>query len=437
MNETMHDPTLDPTRTSWVASANGHAEFPIQNLPLGVFAPAGGGPRGGIAIGDSIFDIGAAVGCGLFAGAALAAAQEASGRSLNALLDAGSAARRALRRAVSDLLATGGAGRAYAARILHDAAACTAHMPVQVGNFTDFFAGIEHVITAGRITRPDNPVLPNYRYVPVAYHSRASSVRLSGSPLKRPNGQRKRPDEAAPSFGPCRNLDYEIELGIWIGPGNPVGEPIPIAQAPHHIAGFSLLNDWSARDIQSWESQPLGPFLGKSFSSFVSPWIVTPEALAPFRRAQPPRPDGDPAPLPHLLDGDDQAHGGLDIDFEVYIHSARMRAEGTPPHRLSTVNASVLYWTVAQMVTHHTSNGCNLMPGDLLGTGTVSGPDVGTEGCLLEMSRGGQKAIDLGNGETRHYLVDGDDIVFRAHCRRPGMVSIGFGECRGRIGPAS
>lgn len=427
----------NPALTSWVASANGHPEFPIQNLPLGVFSPPGGGPRGGIAIGDSIFDIGAALELGLFAGAALEAAQAASGRSMNPLLEAGAAARQALRDAVSGLLATGGGGEAHATRILHDAPACTMHMPARVGNFTDFFAGINHVITAGRITRPDNPVLPNYRYVPVAYHSRASSVRVSGSPLKRPNGQRKLPTEDAPTFGPCRNLDYEIELGLWIGPGNEIGEPIPIADAGRHIAGFCLLNDWSARDIQSWESQPLGPFLGKSFSSFVSPWIVTAEALAPFRGPQPPRPAGDPAPLPHLLDATDQATGGLDIDFEVYIHTAKMRADGTKPHRLSAVNASVLYWTVAQMVAHHTSNGCNLVPGDLLGTGTLSGPDVGTEGCLLEMSRGGQKEIDLGNGETRRYLVDGDDIIFRAHCSRAGQVSIGFGECRGRIGAAS
>jgi fumarylacetoacetase len=437
----MTDPILDsagdPARTSWVASANGHAEFPIQNLPLGVFSPPGGGPRGGVAIGDSIFDIGAGLELGLFSGTALTAAQDASGRSLNPLLGAGSAARQALRRAVSDLLAIGGAGQPHAVRILHDAATCTLHMPARVGNFTDFFAGIDHVITAGKITRPDNPVLPNYRYVPVAYHSRASSVRVSGEPLKRPNGQRKLPTEDAPTFGPCRNLDYEIELGIWVGPGNPVGEPIAIGQASSHIAGFCLLNDWSARDIQSWESQPLGPFLGKSFSSFVSPWIVTAEALAPFRAPQPPRPAGDPAPLPHLLDAGDQAHGGLDIDFEVYIHTAKMRADGTVPHRLSAVNASVLYWTVAQMVAHHTSNGCNLMPGDLLGTGTLSGPDVGTEGCLLEMSRGGHKEIDLTNGETRRYLVDGDDIIFRAHCQRPGRVSIGFGECRGRIGTAT
>ena len=433
----MTDPTLDPARTSWVQSANGHAEFPIQNLPHGVFSPPTGGPRGGIAIGDSIFDISAGLERGLFAGPALIAAQAASGRSMNPLLDAGPAARQALRRAVSDLLATGGAGAPHAAGILHDAAACKMHMPARVGNFTDFFAGIEHVITAGRITRPDNPVLPNYRYVPVAYHSRASSVRLSGEPLKRPNGQRKLPHEDAPTFGPCRNLDYEIELGIWIGPGNEIGEPIPIDEAASHIAGFCLLNDWSARDIQSWESQPLGPFLGKSFSSFVSPWIVTPEALSPFRRPQPSRPEGDPAPLPHLLDAGDQANGSLDIDFEVFIHSAKMRSDGTKAHRLSFVNASVLYWTVAQMVTHHTSNGCNLMPGDLLGTGTVSGPEIGTEGCLLEMSRGGQKEIDLGNGETRRYLIDGDDIIFKAHCRRPGRISIGFGECRGRIGAAS
>ena len=432
----MTDPTLDPARASWVKSAQGHKEFPIQNLPLGVFSPAGGGPRGGIAIGDSIFDISAALELGLFSGAALEAAQAASGRSLNGLLEAGPAARQALRRAVSDLLAVGGAGEAHAARLLHGSSACTLHVPARVGNFTDFFAGIHHVITAGQMTRPDNPVLPNYRYVPVAYHSRASSVRVSGEKLRRPNGQRKRPDEAAPTFGPCRNLDYEIELGVWVGEGNPVGEPIPIGQAARHIAGFCLLNDWSARDIQSWESQPLGPFLGKSFSTFVSPWIVTAEALAPFRRAQPPRPAGDPVPLPHLLDAGDQANGGLDIDFEVYIHTPKMRADGTAPHRLSAVNASVLYWTVAQMVAHHTSNGCNLVPGDLFGSGTLSGPDVRTEGCLLEMSRGGSRTIDLGNGETRTYLQDGDDIVFRAHCSRAGQVPIGFGECRGRVGAA-
>ncbi len=432
----MTDPTLDPARTSWVASANGHTEFPIQNLPLGVFSPAGGGPRGGIAIGDSIFDISAALELGLFSGPALEAAQAASGRTLNDFMGAGPAPRQALRRAVSDLLATGGGGQAYAARLLHAASACTMHLPNRVNNFTDFFAGIHHVITAGQMTRPDNPVLPNYRYVPVAYHSRASSVRVSGEKLVRPNGQRKRPDEAAPTYGPCRNLDYEIELGVWVGEGNQVGEPIPIGQAGRHIAGFCLLNDWSARDIQSWESQPLGPFLGKSFSTFVSPWIVTAEALAPFRRAQPDRPDGDPKPLPHLWDEADQATGGLDIDFEVYIHTQKMRAEGTEPHRLSAVNGSILYWTVAQMVAHHTSNGCNLIPGDLFGTGTLSGPDVRTEGCLLEMSRGGSRPIDLGNGETRTYLQDGDDIVFKAHCGGAGKVPIGFGECRGRVGPA-
>lgn len=433
----MIDDTHEAGRTSWVESANGHAEFPIQNLPLGVFSPPGGGPRGGIAIGDRIFDIGAGLEQGLFAGPALEAAQAASGRSMNPLLEAGAGARQALRRAVSDLLATGGAGAPHADAILHDAAVCTLHLPARIGNFTDFFAGIHHVETAGKMTRPDNPVLPNYRYVPVAYHSRASSVRVSGEALKRPHGQRKLPTEAAPTFGPCRNLDYEIELGIWIGPGNAIGEPIAIGQAANHIAGYSLLNDWSARDIQSWESQPLGPFLGKSFSSFVSPWIVTAEALAPFRGPQPRRPHGDPAPLPHLWDDGDQANGGLDIGFEVFLHSARMRADGTAPHRLSAVHASVLYWTVAQMVAHHTSNGCNLIAGDLLGTGTLSGPDVGTEGCLLEMSRGGQKPIDLGNGEVRRYLEDGDDVIFRAHCNRPGRVSIGFGECRGRVGPAS
>lgn len=434
------DATHDPARRSWVESANDHPEFPIQNLPVGVFSPPGGTPRGGIAIGDAILDLSAALEAGLFAHAARTAAEAAAGPTLNPLLALGAPARQTLRQRVSDLLWADGSERtkleALKPRLLHHAADCTLHLPAAIGDYTDFFAGIHHATTAGRINRPENPLMPNYKYLPVAYHSRASSVRPSGTAVRRPNGQRKLPDEAAPSFGPCRNFDYELELGVWIGPGNTLGSPIPIGDAAEHIAGFCLLNDWSARDIQVWEMAPLGPFLSKSLQTSISPWIVTPEALAPFRAAQPPRPAGDPAPMPHLLDAADQAGGALAVEFEVFLLTAAMRETGTAPQRLSRVNGDVLYWTVAQMVAHHTSNGCNLQPGDLFGSGTLSGTDRGTEGCLLEMTRGGREPVSLANGETRRYLEDGDEIIFHAHCRRAGQAGIGFGECRGRVGAA-
>jgi len=433
----MIDETHDPGRTSWVDSANGHQAFPIQNLPHGVFSPDGGAARGGIAIGEKIFDISAALEVGLFSGLALEAAQAASGRSLNAWLESGPVARRALRRRVGELLDSNGTEAAslqgIANRLLHDAARCTMHLPARVGDFTDFFAGIHHAYTAGTISRPDNPLMPNYKYVPVAYHSRASSVRPSGGTVRRSNGQRKPPEQAAPDFGPCRNLDYELELGVWIGPGNALGSPIPIAEASSHIAGFCLLNDWSARDIQSWESQPLGPFLAKSLATFVSPWIITTDALAPFRMAQPPRPAGDPAPLPHLNDPADQANGCFNIDFEVALLTPKLRAAGAAAQVLSRSNASDLYWTVAQMVAHHSSNGCNLQPGDLFGSGTVSGTTAGSAGCLLEMTRGGGNPITLPNGEVRSYLEDGDEVIFHGRAHRPGYASIGFGECRGTV----
>jgi fumarylacetoacetase len=429
----MTDATHDPTRLSWVASANGHTEFPIQNLPFGVFSTHGGRPRGGVAIGDAILDIGATLGAGLFTGVARDAAEAAAGPELNPLLALPATARRALRQRLSDILATGSDARGKASHLLHDAAACTLHLPAHVGDYTDFFAGIHHARKGGQISRPDNPLMPNYKYVPVAYHSRASSVRSSGEDVRRPNGQRKLPNEAMPTFGPCRNLDYELELGVWIGHGNRQDEAIPIGQAAQHIAGFCLLNDWSARDIQSWESQPLGPFLGKSFRTSVSPWIITSEALEPFRIAQPARPDGDPAPLSHLLDAADQAHGALDIDCEVFLSTPAMRAASVEPHRMCRSNTRELYWTVAQMVAHHASNGCNLRPGDLFGSGTISGTDATSIGCLLEMTFGGRDSITLTNGETRRYLEDDDEVIFRAHCRRPGAVTIGLGECRGRV----
>lgn len=433
----MIDATHDPTRLSWVASANGHTEFPIQNLPFGIFSMLGDKPRGGVAIGDGILDISAALNAGLFSGVARDAAEAAAGPELNPLLALPASARRALRQRLSDILAANSDARGSASRLLHDAAACTLHLPAHVGDYTDFFAGIHHARKGGQISRPDNPLMPNYKYVPVAYHSRASSVRPSGEDVRRPNGQRRLPDDAAPTFGPCRNLDYELELGVWIGHGNRQDEAIPIAEAAQHIAGFCLLNDWSARDIQSWESQPLGPFLGKSFRTSVSPWIITTEALEPFRIAQPARPDGDPAPLPHLLDVADQAHGALDIDCEVFLSTPAMRAAGIEPHRMCRSNTRELYWTVAQMVAHHASNGCNLRPGDLFGSGTVSGTDANSIGCLLEMTFGGRDAITLANGETRRYLQDDDEVIFRARCRRPDAVTIGFGECRGKIVAAS
>ncbi|MDI3306863.1 MAG: fumarylacetoacetase, partial [Acetobacteraceae bacterium] len=281
------DSTHDPKRKSWVGSANGHSDFPIQNLPLGVFAPPGGGEvRAGVAIGDMILDLAAARATGLFSGEAARAAEAAEGGALNALFALGAGPRRALRARLSELLAEGSAERAALEPRLHPAADCTLHLPARIGDYTDFYVGIHHATNVGKVFRPDNPLLPNYKYVPIGYHGRASSVVSSGTPVHRPNGQRKLPAEAAPSYGPCRNLDYELELGIWIGPGNALSQPIPIGRAQEHVAGYCLLNDWSARDIQAWEYQPLGPFLAKNFASTISPWVVTPEALEPFRIAQ-------------------------------------------------------------------------------------------------------------------------------------------------------
>src|SRR5947209_10382362 len=307
----MIDETHSPARRSWVVSANQHADFPIQNLPLCVFATREGAARGGVAIGDEILDLAAALELGLFDGLAARAAEAACGGTLNPLFALGREARVALRRRLGDILDADGRDRAKVealrSRLIHRADDCRLELPAAIGDYTDFFAGIHHATNAGKLFRPDNPLLPNYKYLPVGYHGRASSIVASDSDVRRPNGQRKPASETVPSFGPSRSLDYELELGVWIGPGNALGQPIPIAQAPDHIAGFCLLNDWSARDIQGWEAQPLGPFLGKSFCTTISPWVITPEALAPFRAPQPQRPAGDPAPLPHLFDDADQA----------------------------------------------------------------------------------------------------------------------------------
>ncbi len=442
----MIDETHDRARRSWVASADGHPEFPLQNLPLAVFSPTGGGshaspsnegPRGGVAIGDRILDLRAALDTGLFSGDAARAAEAASGDTLNPLMALGTEPRRALRRQVFSLLDADGPSRAKAEqladRLLHRAAECRLHLPAAIGNFTDFFAGIHHAANGGRRRDPNNPLAPNYKYVPVAYHSRASSVRESDIPVRRPNGQRKLPNEDAPTYGPCRNLDYELELAVWIGPGNTQGEPIPIGQAGKHIFGLGLINDWSARDIQYWEMPPLGPFLGKNFGSTVSPWIVTTEALEPFRVAQPPRPEGDPRPLPYLWDDEDQRSGQYDIALEALLLTAQMREKGQEPHRMSRSNTTDLYWTVAQLVAHHTCNGCNLLPGDIFGSGTISGPTAEGYGSLSELSNAGMQTIILHNGESRTFLENGDEVIFRAHCRRDGYAPIGFGECRARI----
>jgi fumarylacetoacetase len=434
------DETHDPNRRSWVASANGHPEFPIQNLPLGIFRPAGDGRRGGVAIGDEILDLGAALDAGLFDGVAAEAAEAAAGAVLNPVMRLDSDARVALRRRVSTILDAGASDAAkfaeLAPKLLHNASRCVFELPAEIGDYTDFFAGIHHATNTGKLFRPDTPLLANYKHAPVAYHGRSSSIRASGAAVRRPDGQRKLPNESAPTFGPCRDLDYELELGIWIGPGNQQGQPIAIAQAANHVMGFSLLNDWSARDIQAWEAQPLGPFLAKNFATTISPWVVTTEALAPFRCPPMARAAGDPRPLDYLRDDTDQQQGGLEIALEAYILTDEMRRKGLAPQLLSRSNARDLYWTAAQMVAHHSCGGCNLNPGDLFGSGTISGTSRDSCGCLLEMTRGGREPVTLGSGESRRFLEDGDEVTFRAHCSRTGYVSIGFGECRGRIAAA-
>jgi fumarylacetoacetase len=418
-----------------VVSSNGHPDFPIQNLPFGVFTPPGGGaPRAGGAIGDMILDLAAVLDAGLFSGEAACAVEATSGGILNALFALGAGPRRALRARLSELLAEGSAEQARLAGLLHPAAQCRLHLPAHIGDYTDFYVGIHHATNVGTLFRPDNPLLPNYKYVPIGYHGRASSVVPSGTPIHRPNGQRKLPTETTPSFGPCRNLDYELELGVWIGPGNTLGTPIPVGKAAEHVAGYCLLNDWSARDMQAWEYQPLGPFLAKNFATTVSPWVVTLDALEPFRVPAAARPAGDPTPLPYLSAPDDQARGAFDLTVEVWLTSARMRTEGVAPMRLSRGRVADLYWTPAQMLAHHTSNGCNLHPGDLFASGTVSGPEKENRGCLLELTWRGAEPLPLPTGETRTFLEDGDEVVMRGYAEREGAARIGFGECRGMVG---
>lgn len=418
---------------SWVESANGHADFPLQNLPLGIFSQKDQAPRCGVAIGDSILDLEAALAAGLFDGLARQAVEATRGGALNAFFELGRPARVALRERLLELLGQDSPHQAALQPLLQAAADCRMHLPARIGDYTDFYVGIEHAKNVGKLFRPDNPLLPNYKYVPIGYHGRASTIRPSGTDVRRPKGQTLPAGQAEPSFGPCARLDYELELGVWIGQGNALGEPVPIAEAGEHIAGFCLLNDWSARDIQAWEYQPLGPFLSKSFITSVSPWVVTAEALAPFRCAQAPRPEGDPQPLSYLLDARDQAGGAFDIELEVLLLTEQMREQNLPAERLTLSNTQAMYWTVAQMVTHHSVNGCQLQAGDLFGSGTLSGAQPGQFGSLLEITNGGKEPVNLASGEVRRFLEDGDEIILRARCRADGVASIGFGECRGKV----
>ena len=443
MSKSMINETHDAKLKSWVDAANdGKTDFPLQNLALGVFRRAGKNEdfRGGVAIGDQILDLAAAARAGLFSGDAAEAATLASSSTLNALMGADPALSTALRLALSRVLRSGSAleGRARACLLpMKDA---EMGMPATIGDFTDFFSSVFHATNTGGMFRPDNPLLPNYKHLPIAYHGRASSVRVGSlaapQAFPRPMGQTKPADAPGPLFGPSRRLDYELEVGMWIGRGNPLGSRISIDNAESHVFGLNLLNDWSARDIQGWEYQPLGPFLGKNFATTISPWIVTLDALAPYRAPVFTRPAEDPQPMTYLDSERNRSAGGLDMQLEVLLLSASMRAAGAAPVRLSASNFKDSYWTMAQFVTHHTVGGCNLQSGDLFGSGTQSGPTPDQFGSMLELSWGGKNPIDFGNGEKRTFLEDGDTLILKGACLRDGFARIGFGEAAGTVLPA-
>jgi len=437
------DETHRADLASWVESAaRSDTDFPLQNLPLGCFRTVGRAARPGIAIGDEILDLAAARKAGLLsAEMAELVTLCTDERSLNPLLAAGRDSLARLRHEVSRLLRAdtpeGERARAQRARILVPTADADLLLPARVGDYTDFYASIHHATNVGSMFRPDHPLLPNYKYVPIGYHGRASSLVASGTSVRRPAGQARDDESAPPTFGPSRRLDYELEVGVFVGPGNPLGATIPIGEAEGHVAGLCLVNDWSARDIQAWEYQPLGPFLAKNFATSVSPWIVSLDALAPFRAPAYRRPAGDPAPLPYLHDESNAREGGIGISLEVLLSSARMRAERHAPMRVSLGSFTSMYWTIAQLVAHHTSNGCNLQPGDLLASGTVSGETPESRGCLLERTWRGTEPLTLPSGELRRFLEDGDEVILRGWCERDGFRRIGFGECRGIVLPSA
>jgi fumarylacetoacetase len=415
------DETHDPAAESWVESANSpNAAFPIQNLPFGIFRSRKNrseAPRGGVAIGNQILD--------------LAALGIKTGPTLNTLAAQGRPARRKLRKELSKALSRKNSSYKRLQKHLLPMKDAEMLKPVSVGDYSDFYAGIHHATNVGKLLRPDNPLLPNYKWLPIGYHGRASSIVVSGTPVVRPKGQLKTGDQ--PVFGPTRRLDYEAELGFVIGSGNRLGTPIPIGEALEHVFGVVLLNDWSARDIQAWEYQPLGPFLAKSFATTISPWVVTLEALAPFRCPAFARPADDPHPLPYLFDEPDQRSGGFAIEVEMHLRSAKMRRDKLPAQRVSRGSFRDSYWTLAQIVAHQSSNGCNLQPGDLLGSGTLSGTAPDSLGSMMELSQGGKTALPLAGGETRTFLEDGDEVVERGRCEASGYRSIGLGEALGRV----
>jgi fumarylacetoacetase len=422
------DATNNAARRSWVDGSAPGSDFPIQNLPLGIFSVGERRRRAGAAIGDYVLDL-----TGISDLLDEEWREDLSQPVLNGWLARGPAAQSALRQRLQELLSD----EKYRDEVepqLVGQAEVRFHVPCLIGDYTDFYVGIHHATNVGKQFRPDNPLLPNYKYVPIGYHGRASSVRASGEKVIRPSGQRKAPDADAPEYGPTRRLDYELELGIWIGEGNELGSPIPIGEAADHIAGYCLLNDWSARDIQAWEYQPLGPFLAKNFLTSVSPWVVSSQALEPFRKAVPPRPRGDPQPLPYLDDPADRESGALAIQLEVTLTTEKMRSSGLAPHVLSRGSAdAAMYWSAAQIVAHHSASGCNLQPGDLIGTGTLSTDSASGLGSLLEISQGGKQPIQLPSGETRSFLENCDEVTLKAWCEGDGAVRIGFGECGGRV----
>jgi fumarylacetoacetase len=434
--------TSDPALRSWVKTAQAPGtDFPIQNLPFGVARiPGEAGPRIVVAIGDRALDLHALTMSGILTGLDDATISACRQTTLNALMALPRASLRLVREQLSAMVEEARVEtmrhRAAVESALKPQNAIEMLVPAAIGDYTDFYASIYHATNVGKLFRPDNPLLPNYKYVPIGYHGRASSIVPSGTAVRRPRGQLAGAAGEAPAFAPTRLLDYELEMGAFIGKANPLSDAVPIDEAREHLFGLCLVNDWSARDIQSWEYQPLGPFLAKSFATTVSPWVVTLDALEPFRVPAYSRQEGDPAPLPYLTGGDDQRRGGFDVQLEVYLETPRMHQAGEAPFLLSRSNVRELYWTLGQMLAHHTSNGCNLRTGDLLATGTVSGSATTSRGCLLEITARGAQPVVLRNGETRKFLEDGDTVIFRGYCEREGATRIGFGECRGTVLPA-